>query len=67
MRHLADALWKTGDARLIDGMPNGAAGLVVQAARGAVRLQTGRVANYAFTMIGGLVLFATLLLLGLSR
>ena len=67
MRYVADALWKTGDARLIDGMPNGAASLVVQAARGAVRLQTGRVANYAFTMIVGLVLFATLLLLGLPR
>ena len=67
MRRIADALWKTGDARLIDGLPNGAASLVVQAARGAVRLQTGRVANYAFTMIIGLVLFATLLLLGMPR
>jgi NADH-quinone oxidoreductase subunit L len=67
MRYLADALWKTGDARLIDGMPNGAASLAVQAARGSVRLQTGRVANYAFTMIIGLVVFVSLLLLGLAR
>jgi NADH-quinone oxidoreductase subunit L len=64
---LARALWKTGDARLIDGMPNGAAALAVDVARGAVRLQTGRVANYAFTMIIGLVLFMTLLLLGMPR
>jgi NADH-quinone oxidoreductase subunit L len=66
-RRLADALWKTGDARLIDGMPNGAASLAVQAARGSVKLQTGRVASYAFTMIGGLVLFVTLMLMGLAR
>jgi len=66
-RQLADALWKTGDARLIDGMPNGAASLAMQAARGSVKLQTGRVASYAFTMIGGLVLFVTLMLMGLAR
>jgi NADH-quinone oxidoreductase subunit L len=63
-QHLARAFWKTGDARIIDGVPNGAADLAVQAARGAVRIQTGRVANYAFTMIIGLVLFVTLLLYG---
>jgi NADH-quinone oxidoreductase subunit L len=63
-QHVARAFWKTGDARLIDGMPNGAAALAVQAARGAVRIQTGRVANYAFAMIIGLVLFVTLLLYG---
>jgi len=63
-QYLARALWKTGDARLIDGVPNGAATLAAQAARGAVRIQTGRVANYAFAMIIGLVLFVTLLLYG---
>jgi len=63
-QHLARALWKTGDAKIIDGMPNGAAAIVVQAANGAVRIQTGRVANYAFAMIIGLVLFVTLLLYG---
>jgi NADH-quinone oxidoreductase subunit L len=63
-RHLARAFWKTGDARLIDGVPNGAASLAVQTARGAVRIQTGRVANYAFAMIIGLVLFVTLLVYG---
>ncbi|QYU67895.1 hypothetical protein J4558_24025 [Leptolyngbya sp. 15MV] len=63
-QHVARAFWKTGDARIIDGMPNGAAALAAQAARGAVRIQTGRVANYAFAMIIGLVLFVTLLLYG---
>ena len=54
-----------GDVRIIDGMPNGAADLAAQAARGAVRIQTGRVANYAFTMIIGLVFFVSLFMLGL--
>jgi len=63
-RRLAVQLWKVGDARIIDGMPNGAASLTSGAARGAVRLQTGRVANYAFAMIIGLVVFVTLFLLG---
>ena len=50
--------------RLIDGMPNGAAALAAGTARGAVRLQSGRVANYAFAMILGLVLFVTIFLMG---
>jgi NADH-quinone oxidoreductase subunit L len=66
-RRLAQILWRTGDVRIIDGLPNGAASLAADAARGTVRLQSGRVANYALTMIGGLVIFATLLLLGVGR
>jgi NADH-quinone oxidoreductase subunit L len=46
-------------------MPNGVADLAVGAARGAVRIQTGRVANYAFAMIIGLVFFVSLFMLGL--
>ncbi|WP_439594734.1 NADH-quinone oxidoreductase subunit L [Falsiroseomonas sp.] len=64
-QYLARVLWKTGDMRLIDGMPNGAAAAAVSVAGGAVRLQSGRVASYAFTMIIGLVLFVTLLLVGM--
>jgi NADH-quinone oxidoreductase subunit L len=63
-QRLAAVFWKTGDARIIDGMPNGAAALAVGVARGAVRIQTGRVANYAFAMIIGLVLFVSLFLIG---
>jgi NADH-quinone oxidoreductase subunit L len=63
-RRLARGLWQVGDARIIDGMPNGAAGLAAGAARGAVRIQTGRVAHYAFAMILGLVLFVTIFLMG---
>jgi len=64
LRRLAELLWKTGDMRIIDGMPNGAADLAVDVSRGAVRLQTGRVANYAFAMIIGLVVFVSLFLFG---
>jgi NADH-quinone oxidoreductase subunit L len=63
-QHLAGVFWKTGDAKIIDGMPNGAADLAVGVANGAVKLQTGRVANYAFAMIIGLVVFVTLFLFG---
>jgi NADH-quinone oxidoreductase subunit L len=66
-RRLAEVFWKVGDARIIDGMPNGAADLAVQASRGAVRMQTGRVANYAFAMIIGLVIFVSLFLIGFAR
>jgi len=60
----ANFLWKTGDTKYIDGMPNGAASLAAGASRGAVALQTGRVATYAFAMIIGLVVFVTIFLLG---
>ncbi|MCX8133684.1 MAG: NADH-quinone oxidoreductase subunit L [Roseococcus sp.] len=63
-RRLALRFWKVGDARIIDGLPNGAASLAAGAGRGAVRLQTGRVASYAFAMIIGLTVFVTLFLLG---
>jgi NADH-quinone oxidoreductase subunit L len=66
-RALARVLWQTGDARIIDGVPNGTASLAADVARGAVRIQTGRVANYAFVMIAGLAIFVTLLAFGASR
>jgi NADH-quinone oxidoreductase subunit L len=66
-RALARVLWQKVDAGMIDGVPNGAADLAADVARGAVRLQTGRVANYAFTMIAGLAVFVTLLAFGAAR
>ncbi len=63
-KRLAGVFWQVGDVRIIDGMPNGAAAAVAGTARGAARIQTGRVANYAFAMIIGLVLFVSLFLLG---
>ena len=61
-RRLGRFFWKVGDEQIIDGMPNGTASLAVEVSRGAVRLQTGRVANYAFAMIIGLVVFVSLFL-----
>jgi NADH-quinone oxidoreductase subunit L len=66
-RALARVLWQTADARIIDGVPNGTANLAADVARGAVRLQTGRVANYAFVMIAGLAVFVTMLAFGAAR
>jgi len=63
-RRLAIQFWQVGDVKIIDGLPNGAASIAASTARGVALLQTGRVANYAFTMIIGLVVFVSLYLLG---
>jgi NADH-quinone oxidoreductase subunit L len=52
---LARLLWHTGDATLIDGVPNGLAAMAVDGSKGAVRIQTGSIAVYAFVMLIGLV------------
>ena len=54
-RWLARELWLVGDATLIDGVPNGLASLTTDGSRQAVRIQTGSIAVYAFTMLIGLV------------
>jgi NADH-quinone oxidoreductase subunit L len=52
---LGKLLWQTGDATIIDGVPNGLADLAVDGSRGAVKIQTGSIAVYAFVMLIGLV------------
>ena len=52
-QRVADFLWKTGDAKLIDGVPNGLAAMAVEGSDAAVRIQTGSIATYAFTMLIG--------------
>ena len=53
-------LWKSGDGMVIDGLgPDGIAARVLDAARGAVRLQSGYVYHYAFAMLLGVVALAT--------
>jgi NADH-quinone oxidoreductase subunit L len=59
---LARILWQVGDATLIDGVPNGIAALTVDGSKQAVRIQTGSIAVYAFTMLIGLVLLLSILL-----
>jgi NADH-quinone oxidoreductase subunit L len=61
---LARFLWKTGDATLIDGVPNGLADLAGDSSRQVVRLQTGSLALYAFAMLIGVVALITLFMLG---
>jgi NADH-quinone oxidoreductase subunit L len=53
-------LWKVGDGRIIDGLgPDGVAARVLDATRGAVKLQSGYVYHYAFAMLIGVVGLAT--------
>jgi len=53
-------LWKWGDGKIIDGLgPDGVAARVLDATRGAVKLQSGYVYHYAFAMLIGVVGLAT--------
>jgi NADH-quinone oxidoreductase subunit L len=53
-------LWKQGDGTVIDGLgPDGIAARVLDASRGAMRLQTGYVYHYALAMLLGVVALAT--------
>ncbi len=60
---LARTLWHVGDERLIDGMPNGAAALAAGGSARVVKIQTGSIAVYAFTMLIGLVVLISVFLL----
>jgi NADH-quinone oxidoreductase subunit L len=51
----ARELWQVGDVQLIDGVPNGLAQMAEGGSIQAVRIQTGSIAVYAFTMLIGLV------------
>ncbi|HEX7813716.1 NADH-quinone oxidoreductase subunit L [Dyella sp.] len=54
---LGRALWKGGDAAVVDGLVvNGSASLVRKIASGVRRLQSGYLYHYAFAMILGLIL-----------
>ena len=59
----ARALWQTGDAMIIDGVPNGLAAMTSGGAGRVSRLQTGSIAAYAFTMLIGLVVLISVFLL----
>ncbi len=60
---LAGSLWKVGDVTLIDGVPNGLAELATDASRQTVKLQTGNLAVYAFSMLIGVVALVSVFLL----
>jgi len=59
---LARLFWQVGDATLIDGMPNGAAAIAAGASRQSVKLQTGSIAVYAFSMLIGVVALVSVFL-----
>jgi len=59
---LSRMLWQTGDATLIDGVPNGLAELAVDGSRQAVKIQTGSLAVYDFVMLIGVVLLVGIFL-----
>ena len=60
---LGRELWKVGDAQIIDGVPNGLASMAESGSVQVVRIQTGSIAVYAFTMLIGLVVLVSLFLL----
>ncbi len=57
---LGRLFWKTGDGTIIDGFgPNGVAARVLDVTARVVRLQTGYVYHYAFTMVIGVAALIT--------
>ena len=60
---LARTLWKVGDAKIIDGAPNGLAAVAAGGSRQIVKIQTGSIAVYAFVMLIGVVLLIGLYML----
>ncbi len=59
-KSLATFLWQTGDVTIIDGIPNGLASMTEGGSERAVRLQSGSLAAYAFTMVIGVVALITI-------
>jgi NADH-quinone oxidoreductase subunit L len=60
---LANLFWQVGDVTIIDGVPNGLAAMAEDGAQVAVRIQSGSIAIYAFTMLIGLVGLVSILLI----
>jgi NADH-quinone oxidoreductase subunit L len=61
-KYLGREFWHIGDEQIIDGVPNGLAELTQDGSRVAVRIQTGSIAVYAFTMLIGLVALVSIFL-----
>jgi NADH-quinone oxidoreductase subunit L len=62
-RVLAGFLWHVGDQGIIEGVPEGMARLTVGGSAQVVRIQTGSIAVYAFTMLIGLVVLLSTFLI----
>ncbi|MBV1822577.1 NADH-quinone oxidoreductase subunit L [Komagataeibacter oboediens] len=61
-RAIARLLWKGVDEDVVEGIPEGLARLTAGSAGQAVRIQTGSMAVYAFSMLIGLVVLLTTML-----
>ncbi len=63
VRGLGDLFWKGGDKNVIDRLgPDGAAAATMRLGRWQARLQTGYLYHYAFVMLVGVAVLATVLL-----
>ena len=62
-RVLARLLWHVGDEGIIQGVPEGMARLTAGGSAQAIRIQTGSIAVYAFTMLIGLVVLMSTFLI----
>ena len=62
-RVLARLLWHVGDEGIIQGVPSGMARLTADGSTQVVRIQTGSIAVYAFTMLIGLVVLISTFLI----
>ncbi len=60
---LARLLWHVGDEVVIDGVPNGLAALTTESSSEVVKLQTGSIAVYAFSMLVGVVVLLAVFML----
>ncbi|MFT9046101.1 NADH-quinone oxidoreductase subunit L [Acetobacter orientalis] len=61
---IARMLWKEGEEGAVESLPRDLVRFTSQSAAQAVRLQTGSIAIYAFTMLAGLVVLLTVALCG---
>ena len=67
-KRLGRILWKVGDGMIIDGLgPDGISARVLDAARGAVRMQSGYVYHYAFAMLVGVAAIVTWFLFAMGN
>jgi NADH-quinone oxidoreductase subunit L len=62
-RWLARTLWQVGDVTIIDGVPNTIAAMTTGGSAQVVKLQTGSIAAYAFSMLIGVVVLVTIFLI----
>jgi NADH-quinone oxidoreductase subunit L len=64
---LGYTLWKKGDGWLIDGFgPDGVSARVLDVTRNVVRVQTGYLYHYAFTMLIGVAALVTWFMFGIG-